>query len=901
MGDKILKGKETILGNYINGVAFADLKGNLTYVNDSFIKMWGYDDSSEILGKKAVKLWHEEKKALEIIKTVKEKGEWIGELIALKKDASAFPVQLTANMIKNKLRQAYIMASFVDITDHKRVEEELAEYRTKIPVRDEENLRKFYKGIPIPTYTWQKKEKEFVLIDYNNAAESFLGKKTDYFSGKTLTEIYGDRPEVLDNFWQCFKGKTSVKNEGFLTLKSTGKTKHFSFTYTFVPPDFVIVHTENIDRRKRAEEELHQSEDNYRFLYNSMSEGVALNEIIYDKSGDATDYKIVDVNSSYERILGLKKENVIGNKASQIYNTGTPPYLEIYSKVADSGKSICFEAYFFQVDKYFSISAFSPQKGQFATVFTDISRRKQMERTLRESEEKHSTLIEQAKDGVVIVQDEVYQFANQAAVKIIGCATNKLLGKSYLDILAPESRDEISQRYNLCLAGKKIPHCYETKTQCKDGTIKDTDVSISRIQYNGRPAIMAIIRDNTKRKKMEMELQKAQKLESIGTLAGGIAHDFNNLLTGIIGNLSLAKLYTKSEDQIFSILTEAEKASCQAKKLTQEFLFFSKGGELIKKDVSILKLLNNMVELSLSGSKSICKLSLPDDLLWAQIDEGQMIQALNNIISNAEQSMAGGGVITLRAENSNKTDDTMLLKDALLLKGGKFVKITIKDKGVGIPEGYLDKIFDPYFTTKQKGSGLGLAITYGIIKKHGGYITVESTLGVGTIFTIYLPAIEKEVFTVKNIEEDKFAFGKGKILFMDDQKIIRDMIKHMLIHLGYEVEFAKDGAEAIVLYEKAKESGQSFNGVILDLTVPGGMGGKEAIKKLLEIDPKAKAIVSSGYFNDPIMSDYKQYGFKGVVAKPYQINELNEALQNVLIGVKEQDEDFSHSFEMTSL
>jgi len=665
----------------------------------------------------------------------------------------------------------------------------------------------------------------------------------------------------------------------------------------------------DMTERKRVEEELAkyrkeiptESEEKYHSLFDSMSEGVAIHEIIYDKSGVAKDYKILDVNSSYERIFNIKKEQLLNKMASQIKWTPTSSYLELFANVADSGESTFFETYFPPLDKHLSISVFSPRKGQFATVFTDISQRKQMEKTLRESEEKYSDLIEHARDGIVIVQDEVYQFANKAAVKIIGCSTSKLLGKSYLDILVPESRDLISQRYNLCLAGKKVPMCYETKIKYKDGTIKDTDVSISRIQYNGRPSIMAIIRDNTKRKKMESELQKAQKLESIGTLAGGIAHDFNNLLTGIIGNLSLAKMYTKTEDQIFSILTEAEKASCQAKRLTQEFLVFSKGGELIKKDVSVLRILKDIAELSLSGSKSICKLSLPDDLRWAEIDEGQMIQAMNNLISNAEQSMPGGGIITLSAENLTKTNDTMLLKDALLLKGRKFVKITIKDEGGGIPEEYLDKIFDPYFTTKQKGSGLGLAITYNIIKKHGGYITVESTLGDGTIFTIYLPALEKQVFTVKKIKQEKFALGKGKILFMDDQKIIRDMIKHMLIHLGYEVEFAKDGAEALELYEKAKESGQSFDGAILDLTVPGGMGGKETIKKLLEIDPKAKAIVSSGYFNDPIMSNYKQHGFKGVVAKPYQINELDETLCNMLIEVKERDEDFSHSFEMTSL
>ena len=759
-GGETLNIKDNILESCINGVAFTDLEGNLTYVNNSFLKMWGYNNSREVLGKRVNKFWQKEKRALTIIETVRKKGGWIGELMAVKKDGSTFDVQLSANMITNEdNKPSCIVNSFIVITD-----------------------------------------------------------------------------------------------------------------------------------RKRAEKELHQSEEKYRSMYTSMNEGSALAEIIYDESGRAVDYVILDVNSSYELITGFKKEIVIGKKASEVYGTFNLLHLEIFAKVAASGQPTSFEDYIPQINKYMGISVFSPKRGQFATVFSDITQRKQMEKKLRESEEKYSTLIERARDGVVIVQDEVYQFVNRAAVKIIGYTTKELLGKSYLDILVPESRDSVAQRYNLCLAGKKVPICYETKIKCKDGTIKDTEVSIAFIQYNEKPGVMAIIRDNTRRKKMELELQKSHKLESIGTLAGGIAHDFNNLLTGIIGNLSLAKLYTKLGDQIFTLLTEAERASYRAKKLTQQFLVFSKGGNLIKKNISISKLLKRAIALSLSGSKAKCKFYMPDDLWWAEIDEGQMIQAVNNLVINAEQSMAGGGIIRISAENLDRTDDVMLLKDALLLKKGKFVKISIKDEGVGIPEEYLNKIFDPYFTTKQKGSGLGLAITYSIIKKHEGYIIAESTLGVGTAFYIYLPASKKEIFAVKEIKEEKLNFTKTKILFMDDQQIIRDMVKQMLIHLGgYEVEFAKDGVEAIELYEKAKKSGRTFDGIILDLTVPGGMGGKEAIKKLLQIDPGARAIVSSGYFNDPIMSDYKKYGFKGVVAKPYEIDELSETLQKVLTGVEERE------------
>jgi len=337
---------------------------------------------------------------------------------------------------------------------------------------------------------------------------------------------------------------------------------------------------------------------------------------------------------------------------------------------------------------------------------------------------------------------------------------------------------------------------------------------------------MTITRDITERKKMEEELQKIQKLESLGVLAGGIAHDFNNLLTAIIGNLSLIEVYTKSGGgNILEVLEETKRASQQTRRLTQQLLTFSTGGLPIKKSVSIAELLKGTVNLALSGSNVRCEFSLPDDLWWAEVDEVQIDQAVNNMIINTKQAMAGGGTIRIWAENV-----IVGAEQGLPLKDGKYVKVSIKDQGIGIMEDDLPKIFDPYFTTKEAGSGLGLAITYSIINKHGGHITVESEIGAGTTFTILLPALEKETFRVKPIEEEQIYKGKGRILFMDDQEAIRDMIKRMLNQLGYEVELTTDGIEAIELYKEAKASGQKFDAVILDLTIPGGMGGKETIR-----------------------------------------------------------------------
>ena len=279
----------------------------------------------------------------------------------------------------------------------------------------------------------------------------------------------------------------------------------------------------------------------------------------------------------------------------------------------------------------------------------------------------------------------------------------------------------------------------------------------------------------------------------------------------------------------------------------------------------------------LRGSKSICEFSISEDLWPVEVDIGQISQVINNIVINANQAMPEGGTIQVAAENLIIDD-----RQSLSLKPGRYIRISISDQGIGISEKYTSKIFDPYFTTKQEGSGLGLATTFSIIKKHDGHITVESQPGVGTTFQIYLPASDK---AVPEKEEVKLIKGRGRILVMDDEASLRKMIGKMLKKLGYEAEFAKDGAEAVEMYQAAWEAGEPYDAVILDLTVPGGMGGKECVKKLLETDPDVKAIVSSGYSEDQVLANYQEYGFKGVIPKPYDSLSLGKVLREVIKGI----------------
>ncbi|HEX2860511.1 MAG TPA: ATP-binding protein, partial [Lacunisphaera sp.] len=389
-----------------------------------------------------------------------------------------------------------------------------------------------------------------------------------------------------------------------------------------------------------------------------------------------------------------------------------------------------------------------------------------------------------------------------------------------------------------------------------------------------------VFRDVTEQERLEQELVRATRLESVGVLAGGIAHDFNNILTAVMGNLALAQLDIAPDTPAGSSLRSAEKAALRARDLTQQLLTFAKGGEPVRTAVQLDAIVREMTSFALHGSHVKAHYDMAPDLWPADADKGQIGRVVQNLVINAVQAMPRGGNLSVVVRND--PHDGMSQPG---LAPGDYIQIAISDTGEGIKSEHVARIFDPYFTTKQTGTGLGLAAVYSIVKKHRGHIEVDSQVGQGTTFRIWLPALrDRQANTDTRLPWAAGAPERltGRVLFMDDEEIIRDMAAGLLRRFGLSVDCAVDGAEAVEKYRAAAAGGSKYDLVIMDLTVPGGMGGLAALGKLREIDAAVKAVVSSGYSSDPVLANYRAHGFVAVVAKPYESHEISRVLREVL-------------------
>jgi two-component system, cell cycle sensor histidine kinase and response regulator CckA len=633
-----------------------------------------------------------------------------------------------------------------------------------------------------------------------------------------------------------------------------------------------------IRERKRAEEALKKSEAYLSTLIRTIPDLVWLK----DEDGN-----YLSCNTRFEKFFGAKEHDIIGKTDYDFVDKELADFFRKHDKLAmQKGEpSSNEEELIFADDGHRAIfetikTPMYSSSGQLIGVLgvgRDITERKKIEETLRQNE----IIVSSSSDMLALLDTQFrYIAANPKYLEAYNKTSEELIGHTVTEVLGEDLfNSNVKQNAEQCLSGKEVNFQTWIDFPVKGRKFVDKCYHPYIDSNNEVKGFVIKGRDVTESKQLEEERAKADRLESIGILAGGIAHDFNNILAAILGNTSIAKLKIDSNNDMFELLSETENATIRATKLTQQLLTFARGGAPIIETCELADTIIDTAEFSLRGSNVNCDTALTPDLWAAEVDKGQISQVIGNLVMNAKHSMPHGGTVKVKAENLIIT-----ATNSLSLPEGKYVKITVTDNGGGIQEQHLSRIFEPYFTSKENGTGLGLATSYSIIRRHKGRITVESQYGKGSTFHIFLPASFNKI--KKDAAPDEiFKDFSGKILLMDDEYSIRQVGGMMLKSLGNEFEAVSDGEHVIESYEKAMKSGTPFDAVILDLTIPGGMGGKDAVEKLLEIDPAAKVLVSSGYSDDPVISRYREHGFCGYIPKPYKLEDLQKSL-NTLLGKK---------------
>lgn len=660
--------------------------------------------------------------------------------------------------------------------------------------------------------------------------------------------------------------------------------------------------------------DLEESRKKYKYIFDNV--GVALFEEDYSavykkfqklkKDGVESIENLLESNPSLVRELSSKIIiRDVNNQALKLYNANSKENLidSLDNIFSDNSLSNFKEQLYalYRGDTFYSaesinktiagseidvlLSVFFPQdvaeSERVLVSITDISGQKRVEKYLSEEREKFAVTLRSIADGVIAT--DIYGniiLINLEAEKITGYSRLNTIGKKIYKLL--DIYSENGEESETLWERVKNNQTKTTDLLLKDknGNVKNISEASSLIKDENGIIIgyVFVLRDITDQVRIEDETRNLQKLESIGILAGGIAHDFNNLLTAIMGNITLAKMSMDDDPEILSMLSDAEKASRRAQTLTHQLLTFSKGGKPVQDNIDINIILQESISFVLTGANVKFEFESNNDVGLIYADAGQLNQVFNNLLINAKQSMSEGGTIYIKTEKYTNDNSFIHLKDK------EYVKVTVRDEGDGICEKIIDKVFDPFFTTKESGSGLGLATSFSIVRQHQGTMVASNCEEGGAVFEVYLP-IGKVKKTVNIIDKNEpFVPAKGKILVMDDEEIVRKVIVKMLEELGYEPTAVSNGIDAYEIYRNAFEQGIKFDAVILDLTIPGGYGGAEVLKDLLKIDPDIKAVVASGYSNNRVMSKYEEFHFKGIIQKPFSIDNIASVLSKIIIN-----------------
>jgi PAS domain S-box-containing protein len=902
----------------------------------------------------------------------------------------------TVKMDKNG-KPVKLYGSALDITDQKLVEDALKKERTL--------FKTIVDRLPIMITRY---DPDVNMLFLNSEFEKKIGWTTREVQNVDMMEkVYPD-PEYREQAFKYMQ-KASKEWKEFNVLSKSGQIIESEWSNIRLEDGTQVGIGMDISVSKTVKKSLIKSESLFRGLYDNMTSGSAIYEVINDGS-KGSDYIIKNFNKRSLEIEGKSLDQVIGKSLSDLRpNIDDYGLIPVMKKVWETGVPDNFPIKIYQDEifsNYYENYIFRIPSGEVVTIYNDVTDHKNAESALRESEERFSLAMEFANDGLFdwnLETNKIYyspgwkkmlgyedheiknefsaweRLTNPEDVKKSWEMLNELLkgkrerfetefkmrhkdghwvhilsranvifdengkGKrvvgTHVDIseikrtekalreseeqfrhyfehltigiavyeVVGDGEDFIISDMNITgqqlskvsideIRGKKITHVFpgvkkmglfkalqETWQYGKTCHIPHQQYEDDRIQLwvenrvfklpSGK--IVAVYEDRTDFIRIEENLHQAQKLEAVGVLAGGIAHDFNNMLGIIYGNVSYLLNCYQNDEELVEVLSDIQEGARKSKQLTQQLLTFAKGGAPIKKAADINFIIQESAKFVTRGANVKCNYDFADNLWVAEVDSGQLNQVISNLVINANQAMPAGGIITIKSENTEIESGSKIP-----LPNGKYIKIILEDQGIGISENHLQNIFDPYFSTKQEGSGLGLATAYSIIKKHGGHIRVESKIGKGTKFTIYLPVSEKQILKTDENETIKHV-NQGRILVMDDEEHILKMTGRMLGEMGYKYHLVLNGDQAIEDYQGSFQSGSPFDMVILDLTIPGGMGGQDVIKKLLEIDPDVKAVVSSGYSNDPVMSNYSDYGFKGIIPKPYSQNQVAAVLNKI--------------------
>jgi len=856
-----------------DGIVVLDQDGKVYEANRRFAEMLGY--SADEMRQLHVWDWDGQfprEQLKEMIRLVDAEGDHF-ETVHRRKDGTVFEVEISTNGAV-LAGQKLIFCVCRDISPRKAAERALQESQERLNLAlAAAQMGVWEQNLPADTIFWSPECYEiFGVGSFDGSLESFM----KFVHPEDLNRVMMAARQALAD--------GTVFQEDFRIILPGGEVRWVSslaraeYDENGNPLRLVGTITDITDK-KQAQAALEESLSLYKATLESTADGILVVDL---------KRRMVSCNKKFEEMWRLPEEIIAARDDDRalafvldqlVYPQGfLQKVRELYAQPAAASSAIVhfkdgrvFERY--SIPQYLD----SNIVGRVWS-FRDVTARVQAEEALRYHLSFLQTLLDTIPSPIFYKNVEgVYLGCNQALSDFLGVPKDKIIGGTVYDLYPKDMADKYFAMDSALFREPGV-QIYDYSMPHADGTRHD--VNFNKATYftpqGALAGLVGVMIDITDRKKSEIERLRYSKLESLATLAGGIAHDFNNILTAIMGNISLAITDLRENEPIWSILNDVEKACIQAQTLARQLLTFAKGGAPIKELISLAKKITETGFFASRGSNVKCKFDFPADLWGVQADPGQISQVFQNLIINAIQAMPTGGTIQVRGENLEVRQGSDLPLDP-----GEYVKTSIQDQGIGIPAEYLPRIFDPYFSTKQKGSGLGLATAYSIVTNHQGHIAVESRLGAGTTVHVYLPATAQMQIGPSQ-EKPKVVTGQGKILVMDDEEIVRQTLSKLLGYLGYEVTFARDGDEAIEQFIQARKLGKTFDAVILDLTVPGGMGGKAAIEKLLRLDPQIKAIVSSGYSDDPIIANFVAYGFSGVIAKPYRIAELSTVLNSVL-------------------